>query len=62
MTYDRLNTDECRGAARVDFLVSLDARLRVVDGHVTVLDEPGFPVVELARSLLIWLGDPSRRD
>lgn len=59
----RLECLNGRGATRADFLVSLDAQLRVVDdGGVTVLDEPGFPVVELARSSLIWLGDSERRD
>jgi hypothetical protein len=62
MTYDRLNTDELRGTTQTDYLVSLDAHFRVLDGQVTVYDEPGFPVVELARSLLIWLGDADRQD
>ena len=30
--------------------------------HRLVYDEPAFPVVELARSLLIWLDDPERSD
>lgn len=55
MTYDRLNADELHGTTRTDYLVSLDAHFRVVDGPMTVVDEPGFPVVELARSLLVWL-------
>jgi hypothetical protein len=36
--------------------------IRVVAGDETVYGEPGFPVVELARSLLIWLGNPDRGD
>lgn len=62
MAYDRLNTDELRGTTQADYLVSLDAHFRLIVGDVTICDEPGFPVVELARSLLIWLGDPDRRD
>ena len=55
MTYDQLNSEELRGATQADYLVALDAHFRLVDGDVTICDEPGFPVVELARSLLIWL-------
>lgn len=62
MTYDRLNTDELRGTAQADYLVSLDAHFRLVDGALTIYDEPAFPVVELARSLLIWLDDLGRND
>lgn len=60
ITYDRLNTDELRGTTQADYLVSLDAHLRLIDGDTIVYAEPAFPVVELARSLLIWLGDPDR--
>lgn len=62
MTYDRLNTDELQGNTQADYLVAFDARFRIVDGLITVFEEPGFPVVELARSLLIWLDDPARKD
>lgn len=57
MTYDHLNSDELRGATQSDYLVALDAHFRLVEDDVTVYDEPGFPVVELARSLLLWLRD-----
>lgn len=43
-------------------MIAPDARLRLVDGGVTVLEETGFPVVELARSLLAWLGDSMEGD
>lgn len=62
MTYDHLNTDELRGTTQADYLIALDAALRVVIGDETVYAEPGFPVVELARSLRIWLGNPTRGD
>jgi hypothetical protein len=56
LIYDRLNIDDLGGATQADYLVALDAHLCLLEGDVTVYDEPGFPVVELARSLLIWLG------
>ncbi len=62
MTYDRLNTDELRGSTQADYLVSLDAHFRLVDGDLAFYDEPAFPVVELARSLSIWLDAPERGD
>lgn len=62
MTYDHLNTGELRGATQADYLIVFDAALRVVIGDETVYAEPGFPVVELARSLRIWLGNPVRGD
>lgn len=55
LTCDHLNSDELRGTTQTDFLVALDGHFRIHDGDVTIYDEPGFPVVELARSLLIWL-------
>ncbi|MGN8244765.1 hypothetical protein ACTHAM_001872 [Cellulomonas soli] len=62
MTYERLSGGDLRGRTLADLLVSLDARLRVVDGDEVVIDEPGFPVVELARDLSMWLDDPDRGD
>ena len=62
MTYDRLSTDELRGTTQADYLISLDAHLRVLAGDTTLYDEPGFPVVELARALRSWLGDIDRDD
>src|SRR5689334_2396034 len=62
MTYDRLNTDSLRGATHTDYLIATDAQFRLADGDVPIYDEPGFPVVELARSLLSWLSDPGRDD
>lgn len=62
LTYDALRTDELRGTTQADYLVALDAQLRLVDGGAILLEEPGFPVVELARSLLAWLADPEPGD
>lgn len=55
MTYDHLDSGELTGETQADYLIALDACLQVVDGDTVVLEEPGFPVVELARSLLVWL-------
>lgn len=62
MTYDHLNSDELRGATQTDYLVALDAHFRLLEYDVSIYDEPGFPVVELAQSLLIWLRDPNLGD
>ena len=62
MTYDYLNAEELHGSTQADYLVSLDGHLRLIDREAHVFDEPGFPVVELARSLLVWLDAPNRID
>jgi hypothetical protein len=62
MTFDRLRTDELRGTTQADYLVSLDAPFRILDGDDVFYEENAFPVVELARSLLTWLDDPARGD
>ncbi len=62
MSYDRLGTKELRGATQADYLIALDAHFSLVHGGVTAFDEPDFPVVELARSLVRWLEDPDRSD
>ncbi|WP_246117597.1 DUF7878 domain-containing protein [Cellulomonas composti] len=62
MTYDRLDSSELRGTTQADYLIALDADLQVVAAHQALYEEPRFPVVELARSLRVWLADPSRGD
>lgn len=62
MTYDRLSTADLRGTTQADYLTAIDAHLRVLDGGATLYDEPGFPVVELARSLLVWLENADAGD
>ncbi|REJ06128.1 hypothetical protein DY023_07515 [Microbacterium bovistercoris] len=62
LTYDGLRTDELQGTTQADYLIAFDAHLCLVESATTIFDEPGFPVVELARSLLLWLRDPARGD
>lgn len=62
LSYERLNTDELQGTTQADYLVSLDAHFRILNGDEQIYEEPVFPVVELARSLLMWLEDPVRGD
>ncbi len=62
MTYDRLDTSELRGTTQADYLIALDADLRVLSCGEAFYEEPSFPVVELARSLRIWLSEPNRGD
>ncbi|RZU15898.1 hypothetical protein EV645_3438 [Kribbella rubisoli] len=62
LTYDALDLTEVRGRAPVDVLAGVDAGFRVVDGDRVVYEDPSFPVVELAWSLLRWLDQPDRGD
>lgn len=62
ITYDELNSSDLRGTTPADYLVSLEATLRVADGEVVVYEEAAFPVAELARSLRSWLVDTDRGD
>ena len=62
LTYEALSRGDLRGALQADYLVALDAELRILDGPRVIWAEPGFPVVELARSLRPWLADPERQD
>ncbi|MHA7132604.1 DUF7878 domain-containing protein [Oerskovia turbata] len=62
MFYDLLSTDELRGTTQADYLIVLDACLLLRVGGVVVFEEPGFPVVELARSLRAWLADSTECD
>ncbi|WP_237715839.1 hypothetical protein [Arthrobacter sp. M2012083] len=43
-------------------MVGLDAELTVSEGPALLYRELAFPVVELARSLLLWLNDANRGD
>lgn len=60
--YDKLRFDDLQGTLLSDYLIALDARLSVVDEGQTLVDAPGFPVVELARSLWLWLSRDDRED
>ena len=60
MTYDQVNTYKLRGATQADYLLAFDADVRVLLGDETIYDEPSFAVVELARSLQVWLRSPKQ--
>jgi hypothetical protein len=60
ITYGRLDTSELRGTTQADYLISVDADLQILDGKRCVFEEPSFPVLELARSLLRWLSEHGR--
>lgn len=62
MTYDRLNSHELTGTTQTDYFVALDAHFMLIEHDTTIYDEPGFPVVELARSMVLWLRNPDNRD
>lgn len=62
LSYDNLDTRDLRGSTLADFLIAIDADLRFVVDNEVVLEEPGFPVVELARTLKAWLTDPEPRE
>ena len=58
----RLDVSELQGATQADVLVAVDADFTLVDGDLVVYEEPSFPVVELAWSLLRWVHQPDRGD
>lgn len=62
MTYDQLSADELRGTTQTDYLIALDAHFYLTVDDTPLYDEPGFPVVELARGLARWLSDRGRGD
>ena len=62
LTYDRLCADDLRGTTQADYLVDLDAHLQMLENGAVIFDEPAFPVVELARSLLSWLPRAENED
>lgn len=55
VSYGPLSIEDVTGPLQVDYLAGLDAHLRIYDNGVPFFSEPGFPVVELARELLLWL-------
>ncbi|MCT9871968.1 DUF7878 domain-containing protein [Paenarthrobacter aurescens] len=62
MTYTKLDADNIGGTSQADYLVGLDADFTVSEGSVQLYRELAFPVVELARSLFVWLSANSRGD
>lgn len=64
MRIDFANIDfsDLHGDLLADYLIAIDADLKIVDGSRTIFEEPDFPVVELARSLASWLDEASGDD
>ncbi len=62
MTYANLDADNIGGTSQADYLVGLDALFTVWEGSVLLYREQAFPVVELARSLFLWLNATPRGD
>lgn len=60
LTYGRLDVTEVQGTTEADVLVGVDADFRLVDGDLVIYEEPSFPVVELAWSLLRWENEQDR--
>jgi hypothetical protein len=52
ISYEDLDFGDLRGNLVADYLIAVDAHLTIDDDGRVILDEPFFPVVELARSLL----------
>lgn len=61
LSFDSLNSDELRGSTQADYLISLDGTFRISSGEAVLIEEPGFPVVELAWKLAPWIAVPSPR-
>lgn len=62
LTFERLSADELQGSTVADFLIAIDAYFKMSDGALTVLEDPEFPVVELARNLNQWLNNSDGTD
>ncbi|MET4622689.1 hypothetical protein ABIE18_004168 [Arthrobacter sp. 2762] len=62
MTYANLDADNIGGTSQADYLVGIDADFTVSEGSVLLYREQAFPVVELARSLVVWLNANPRGD
>ncbi|MEU4294463.1 hypothetical protein AB0E63_40115 [Kribbella sp. NPDC026596] len=52
LTYGALDTAELQRHTQADVLTQLDADFRMVEGERLLIAETGFPVVELAWSVL----------
>lgn len=60
--YANIGFSDVRGTLQADYLIGVDADLRIEDGESTVYEEFAFPVVELAWSLTSWLNAASGED
>jgi len=54
LAYGALDVSELQGRSPANVLVQVDADFRMVEGRQLLFAESGFPVVELALSLLRW--------
>ncbi|UVS80891.1 hypothetical protein [Actinokineospora sp. UTMC 2448] len=60
--YENLNADDLRGATVLEYLVNVEADVRLLDDAGEVLySESDFPVLELACHLLAWWQDGAER-
>ena len=62
LSYGRLDVGELPGTSQADVLVGVEGDFRLVDGGRVLYEELSFPVVELAWSLLRWVGRGERDD
>ncbi|WP_052398284.1 hypothetical protein [Streptomyces sp. NRRL F-5123] len=53
--YDRFGAPDLRGRTLADFLINVEADLKIVEGDEVVYSERSFPVAELARELNQWM-------
>lgn len=58
--YTDIDFSDLRGDLLADYLIAVDADLRITEGDRAIYEEPDFPVVELARSLAAWLREGHR--
>ncbi|MFF7153637.1 hypothetical protein [Streptomyces sp. NPDC008139] len=59
--YDAINSSDLKGSTIADYLVNIEASIKVVDGCDVIYEEPYFPVAELARDLARWVSLGERR-
>jgi hypothetical protein len=60
MEYTDSNFDGVPGDTIADYLVSVEAAFSIVDRGRVIYEEPCFPVVELAHSLVRWIARDDR--
>jgi hypothetical protein len=54
-SYTNIDFSDLRGTLLADYLIAVDADLKIAQAGRTIFEEPAFPIVELARSLTHWL-------
>ncbi len=61
--YSNIDFSDLRGNLLADYLIAIDADLKIVDDDERLIyEEPYFPIVELARSLTTWLIERNEND